>query len=65
MLNLDKLPGILTLIGTLSALAGIIFIAKGDKLRRIEEIVETVRTSFNSTEEDTVPRVSETSRISH
>lgn len=35
-LGLDKMPGILTLVGTLSALAGIVFIAKGDKERSAE-----------------------------
>ena len=32
-LNLDKMPGIITLLGTICALAGILFIAKGDKER--------------------------------
>ena len=28
------MPGVMTLVGTVSALAGIVFIAKGDKERR-------------------------------
>jgi len=32
-LGLDLMPGIMTLVGTLCALAGIVFIAQGDKQR--------------------------------